>query len=184
MELYSLISCQILTCLLGTQIRLEKAPSLGELQPGLHPQDFWCRKQFYSLNCQIIGDSKRMIRNLVCQWAGSTHDSRIWRNCHAKTVLERQSVFCIAGKSVESEGVIILVFSYLFYSVIGDSAYPISRTLVKPYLNPEEGRKRLFNRRLSGIRTIATENSIGILKQRYGESKSKKNNATKWEKGS
>ena len=55
----------------------------------------------------------------------------------------------------------------LYY--LGDSAYPTSRTLIKPYLNPEDPRKRLFNRKLSGIRTIATENSIGILKQRLAK---------------
>lgn len=64
------------------------------------------------------------------------------------------------------------------YCIVGDSAYPLTRTLMKPYGNPRgrdaNGRrlrlapeKRVFNTALCGLRTVATENVIGLLKQRF-----------------
>jgi hypothetical protein len=49
----------------------------------------------------------------------------------------------------------------------GDSAYPISRTLMKPYIRPVEVKHRRFNAKLSGIRTFCTENLIAIWKRRF-----------------
>jgi len=36
------------------------------------------RKQFYSVNVQVVCDSKALITNIVERWPGSTHDSRIF----------------------------------------------------------------------------------------------------------
>ncbi len=41
----------------GTQIRLGNKPRASDMPTALHPQYFWCRKQYYSLNCQVIGDA-------------------------------------------------------------------------------------------------------------------------------
>jgi len=51
----------------------------------------------------------------------------------------------------------------------GDSAYPMSRHLIKPFTNPENAAERRFNNRLCAIRTKSTENIIGFLKRRYSE---------------
>ena len=56
------------------------------------------------------------------------------------------------------------------YLLAGDSAYPISGVLIKPYTNEEaltNERKRLFNARLSGLRTVMSENVFGIWKKRF-----------------
>ena len=55
------------------------------------------------------------------------------------------------------------------FFVAGDSGYPISEVLIKPFPTEEtvnNRRKALFNRRQSGLRTVMTEN-IGILKRRF-----------------
>ncbi len=96
----------------------------------------------YGLNTQVVADSQCRIREVV-SWPGSTHDARIWRSSSTKALMEQQEQFF----------------------VLGDSAYPISRTLVKPYKNPT-GNQVPFNRALSGARTHLTENTIGILKRR------------------
>jgi hypothetical protein len=88
-----------------------------------------------------------LIRSIDTRWAGKTHDSRVWRASVAMRVIEAQTEFC----------------------VVGDSAYPMSRTLLKPFsrresTTPNHGR---FNHRLSGLRTILTENPIGVWKQRF-----------------
>jgi hypothetical protein len=53
------------------------------------------------------------------------------------------------------------------FSILGDSAYPISPQLMKPYFRPEDPQKRRFNHKLSAIRTICTENVIGLWKRRF-----------------
>lgn len=65
-----------------------------------------------------------------------------------KTVVERQRQFLVAG----------------------DSGYPISDVLIKPFPNREalvDHRKAEFNTRLSRIRTVSTENIFGILKRKF-----------------
>jgi hypothetical protein len=57
-----------------------------------------------------------------------------------------------------------------FYLIAGDSAYPISPVLVKPYNNREElnnALNKLFNQRLSAIRTIMSENVFAMWKRRF-----------------
>ncbi len=75
---------------LNLNMRLLKKPSDSEIHAG-HAQDFWCRKQFYALNVQIIGDATFFIRDLEAKWAGSTHDARIWRNSSGRRIIEPQS---------------------------------------------------------------------------------------------
>ncbi len=93
----------------------------------------------------LTGDSNMLIRELLVGWAGSTHDARCWRNSGTKPFIERQ----------------------LQYAVAGDSAYPISRHLMKPYLNPNHPKEVNFNKKLCGLRTVMTENIIGVWKNRF-----------------
>ena len=56
------------------------------------------------------------------------------------------------------------------FLVAGDTGYPISEVLIKPYSTNEAGgdvRKRTFNRRLSGLRTVMSENIYGVWKRRF-----------------
>ena len=109
--------------------------------PLVPPQRFWNRKQEYSLNIQVISNGER-----ICAvdpgWPGSAHDSRIWMRSFERLIVEADPSHFICG----------------------DSAYPISRVLVKPYPPAEtrhSRRKRIFNKKLSGIRTCVTENIFG-----------------------
>jgi DDE superfamily endonuclease len=131
----------------GTFVALGVKPSQHELPEGLYPQDFFCQKQFYALNCLVTGDGKHPIRNLVARWSGSTHDGRIWANSSIKSFIETQNngQFCVAA----------------------DSVFPISTNLLKPYLQPTCPKKRRFNTCLSGLRTICIENTIRIWKNRF-----------------
>ena len=129
----------------GMHVRFQEAPR--RLPPQKHKQQFWCRKQFYSINVQVVAGD-RFIYDLDCRWPGSTHDSRIWNRSQVKAYLEQQRRFLLAG----------------------DSGYPISEILIKPYTTVESGQdrtKRLFNRRLSGLRTVMSENIYGVWKRRF-----------------
>jgi DDE superfamily endonuclease len=129
----------------GAFVALGGKPCQNQLPEGLYPQDFFCRKQFYAINCLVTGDGNFLIRNLVVKWSGSTHDARIWSSSPIKSFIERyDGQFCVAA----------------------DSAFPISTTLIKPYPRPTCPRKKKFNKCLSGLRTVATENIIGMWKNR------------------
>ena len=107
---------------------------------------FWGRKARYSINCQVIGNEQR-ICDIDVQWPGSTHDAQIWKLSHAKQIIEEQ----------------------IEYKIAADSGYPISQVLVKPYSAPEvnENPRRTFNRKLSGLRTVMTEDIFGRWKKRF-----------------
>ena len=132
----------------GSPARLGIQPYAAELPDGLSPQDFWGRKQYYAINFQVAGDHKKIIRDIVCTFPGSTHDSRVYRNSAVKAFIEGQQR----------------------YYLVGDSAYPLTRWMMKPFAQREitgHPRRRAFNRALSGARTELTENVIGLMKQRW-----------------
>lgn len=129
----------------GCQVKFIEAPR--KLPANKHAQLFWCRKQFYSLNVQIVGNDE-LIYDIDCRWPGSTHDARVWNRSEVKKFVEAQRAFYIAG----------------------DTGYPISDTLIKPYTTAEAGQdrsKRVFNRKLSGLRTVMSECLYGVLKRKF-----------------
>jgi hypothetical protein len=96
----------------------------------------------------VVANDEKVIYDIDCDWPGCAHDARIWRRSAVKHIVEEQAVYLIAG----------------------DSAYPISPVLMKPFSNAEaanDNDKRLFNQRLSGLRTVMTENVYGVLKRRF-----------------
>ena len=119
----------------GMQVRFSDAPR--GIPNNKVPQMFWCRKQFYSINTQVVANDER-IYDVDCGWPGATHDARVWTRSEVKRHIDSQRMFLC----------------------VGDSGYPISEVLIKPYSTQEAGqdrRKRLFNRRLSGARTVMSE---------------------------
>ena len=106
------------------------------------------RKVFYGINTLVVANDLHLICALDPDWPGSSHDAHIWRESIFKPLIEQNRRFLLAG----------------------DSAFPISDVLVKPYSTRDamdDRRKRLFNIRLSGLRTVMTENVYGIWKQRF-----------------
>jgi len=130
----------------GTLARFSEAPR--RLPPNKHKQQFWSRKQCYAINVQAIGND-RLIYDLDVGWPGSTHDARIWKRSEAKSYLEEEG-----GP---------------FY-IVGDSGYPISEMLMKPYTTEEAANNRQrkkFNAKLSGMRTMMSECLYGVWKRRF-----------------
>ena len=82
--------------------------------------------------------------NIFFRYPGSAHDAKVWNQSVSKTYLEGQKWF-----------------------LAGDAGYPLSATLIKPFQNPNDHAQRLFNVRLSGARTVMTENIYGIWKRRF-----------------
>ena len=62
------------------------------------PISFINRKSYYSINVQIICDTKGKIINLIPTWPGSVHDSRVTSNLPNKRRVYRQSIQMILNK--------------------------------------------------------------------------------------
>ena len=101
----------------GMQVRFSDAPR--GIPDNKTAQMFWCRKQFYSINTQVVANEER-IYDVDCGWPGATHDARVWNRSEVKRLIEEQRMFLC----------------------VGDSGYPISEVLVKPYSTQEAGQDR------------------------------------------
>ncbi|XP_047027918.1 putative nuclease HARBI1 [Helicoverpa zea] len=103
------------------------------------------RKGYYSINVQVVCDSKLKIRDIVARWRGSAHDSRIFNESTLKERFERG----------EFHG-----------RLLGDSGYACTPYLFTPVLNPSNDREESYNR--AHIRTRNTiERCFGLWKQRF-----------------
>lgn len=52
----------------GTLVKIQ------EVGGNQNKTDFYCRKQFYAINMQIICDTNAKVMDIVARWPGSTHD--------------------------------------------------------------------------------------------------------------
>lgn len=105
------------------------------------------RKDFFSHNVRVVCDSDLLIRNIVCRWHGSAHDSTIFNNSSLKVKLENEEF---------GEGSL----------VVGDSGYAVRKYLITPLANPRTPAEHLFNE--SQIRTRnPVERCFGAWKRRF-----------------
>lgn len=107
---------------------------------------FRCRKGFFSINVQIVADSKLKIRNIIARWPGSVHDSTIFNNSPLCAELENGL--------------------YQNFYLLGDSGYFCKSFLLTPILNPQTIGEENYNK--SHITTRNTvERCIGVWKRRF-----------------
>ncbi|XP_061184638.1 putative nuclease HARBI1 [Saccostrea echinata] len=103
----------------GTHIRI--------IAPSEHEVEFVNRKNFHSINVQIVSDAHHRILDLVSTWPGATHDARILRESGLFQIFNRR---------------LLPVKCHL----LGDSGYPLKDWLLTPYLNPADGPQTQYNR--------------------------------------
>jgi len=122
----------------GTHFILQNAPQKEKYL-------YFTRKKRYALHCQGIVDHRGIFINYDVGWPGSVHDAKVYRNSHFYS--NRSSL--IKGNDF----------------LIGDSAYPLSPFLIKPFSKPNEDQV-MFNRIFSSHR-IVVEHSFGRIKNRF-----------------
>ena len=130
------------------------------MPPALNHTDYYNRKGWYSIILQAVVDYKYIFRDICVGWPGSVHDARVFKNSGIYTKLSVDKI--LDGSEIQISDTTIPLF------IIGDSAYPLSKFLMKPFahntaLSPQQ---KTFNYTLSRSR-IVVENAFGRLKARW-----------------
>ena len=127
--------------------------------PVENSQDYFCYKQFYSINVQAVCDSKGIFMDVECVWPGSVHDSKVFANSNINKKLRNgslpgtfQSVLDGCGK----------IGNY----IIGDPAYPMTPFCIKEYQTCSNNSEVIFNSMLRSARN-PIECAFGRLKARW-----------------
>jgi hypothetical protein len=116
------------------------------IAPLKQPEIYWNQKKKYSIQCQGIVDHRGIFIDYEIGWPGSVHDAKVYRN----------SFFY---KNVST---LIKGWDYL----LGDSAYPLSNFLIKPFINTQNDLQIQFNITHS-LHRVVVENAFGRLKNRF-----------------
>ena len=127
----------VIGCIDGTHIPIKK--------PRQNAANFMNRKGYYSVNTQIVCDDKLRIRNIVCRWVGSTHDSRIFENSTLSTAFENRDLGGI---------------------LLGDNGYACKDYLLTPLLQPSTNQQIRYNESHKSTRNTV-ERCIGLLKSKF-----------------
>jgi hypothetical protein len=127
----------------GTHIILANAPLK-------QPEIYWNRKKKYSIQCQGIVNHHGVFIDYEIGWPGSVHDAKVYRNSYF----------------YQNVSTLIEGWDYL----LGDSAYPLSSFLIKPFNNPENTLQTQFNITHS-LHRVIVENAFGRFKNRFSSLK-------------
>jgi hypothetical protein len=118
--------------------------------PANGAEDFYCRKNYYSIVTQAVCDHLGRFTDIVVGWPGSVHDARVlknsnlWNRAEAGTLLNRGQF------------------------LLADAGYPLRPWLITPYKFDRSYNKerKVFNYCHSSTR-IVVERSFGMLKGRF-----------------
>ena len=112
------------------------------------------------MNLQGIVDSNLKFIHVTVRYPGSIHDARVLRLTGLYELAENEQI--LGGPTRNINGTEIRPL------LAGDSAYPLTNWLVKPY--PDRGRltpeERKFNVKFSALRSVV-ERAFGTLKARW-----------------
>eukprot|EP00794_Sanderia_malayensis_P007619 gene7619-8459_t len=120
----------------GTHIKI-KAPIENK-------KDYFSRYQRYDVVCQGIVDGDMKFLDIVVGFPGSIHDARVLRNTKISKLLDRgfQEPKVAIGEDIVSP------------YFVGDSAYPLMESLIKPYSeSTTDPAEKKFNRELPRARS-------------------------------
>lgn len=128
--------------------------------PACNHTDYYNRKGWYSVVLQAVVDHNYIFRDVMVGWPGSVHDARVLANSQ----LYRK----VTNGTLLNTNSIHILGTQVFPFLIGDSAYPLSNWLIKPFAHNStlSTKQRTFNYMVSRAR-IVCENAFGRLKGRW-----------------
>ena len=95
------------------------------MPPALKHTDYYNRKGWYSIVLQAVVDHQYLFRDVCVGWPGSVHDAHVFCNSGIYRRITEQNL--LHGESIVIDELEIPLF------LIGDSAYPLSTFLMKPF---------------------------------------------------
>ena len=110
---------QIVGAIDGSHIEIKAPPENRE--------DYFNRKQFYSVVLQGIVDSELLFRHIAVGFPGSVHDSRVLQLSGIADLAENNEILAAPVKIMQGTEVRPLL--------VGDSTYPLGSWLIKPFPN-------------------------------------------------
>ncbi|KAJ8930398.1 hypothetical protein NQ314_016793 [Rhamnusium bicolor] len=107
------------------------------------------RKNYHSLNVQLVCDERMKILHVNLRFPGSSHDSHIWNNSNIEPV----------PRNIHERG-------NGGYFLLGDSGYPLRPWLLTPVANAETEEEEAYNEVHRRARSTI-ERCNGLLKMRF-----------------
>lgn len=120
-------------------------------RPRRYGDSYYCRKNAYAINVQIICDDQKRIIYVYGGWPGSTHDNRAWRNCKVFRNFRRyfqNGEYLLSDSAYSASAIIVATFK----KISGETSLTV--------------KQNFFNTEVSRIRVVS-EHCIGILKNRF-----------------
>ncbi|RVE41269.1 hypothetical protein evm_014081 [Chilo suppressalis] len=130
----------VIGCIDGTHVAI--------VRPNEHEDRYYCRKNYHSLNVQLICNADMDIISVDASHPGSNHDSFIWNNHPLKIHLNNLST---------TEALWLL----------GDSGYPLRKTMMTPILDAEPNSPEAYYTECHVQTRNVIERTIGVLKARF-----------------
>lgn len=103
------------------------------------------RKEYFSLNVQAIVGPRMEFLDLVPEWPGSQHDSRIFQNSRVFMQYQQRELIEI---------------------LVGDAGYPCLPYLLTSFRNPQNEAQERYNQIQSRTRMVV-ERTFGVWKRRF-----------------
>ena len=149
--------CQMIQCagaIDGSHIQVKP--------PAQNHTDFYNRKGWYSIVLQGVVDHNYLFTDVMVGWPGSVHDA------HARVLANSHLYSKAINKEILNSNSIKISGKYIFPFLLGDSVYPLSTWLMKPFPHNSllSDSQKTFNYQLSRAR-IVVENAFGRLKARW-----------------
>nr|XP_047141418.1 uncharacterized protein LOC124816319 [Hydra vulgaris] len=142
---------QAFGCIDGTHVQIKRPIKNG--------QDYFCYKQYFSLNVQALCDSKGYFIDVECKWPGSVHDAKMFTN----STINKKLIKGTLPQTLYSLPNYHSIPNYL----IGDPAYPLTNFCIKEFQSCSNNEEVIFNSMLRSARN-QIECAFGRLKARWG----------------
>ncbi|CAI6373046.1 unnamed protein product [Macrosiphum euphorbiae] len=140
----------VIGCLDCTHVAIVPPSKNLNLEENRYPEYMYVnRKNYHSINVQLICDSNLKILNVNALFPGSTHDAHVWNNSNVTNTLQE----------LHSR-------NYNNFFLLGDSGYPLRPWLLTPITHPTTAAEELYNNKQMSTRSII-ERCNGVLKMRF-----------------
>ena len=110
---------QVIGAIDGSHIEIDAPPE--------NKEDYFNRKQYYSVNLQGIVNAQLLFQHIAVGFPGSIHDARVLRLSGIFDLAENEEILTAPTRVIHG--------TLLRPMLVGDSAYPLKKWLLKPFSN-------------------------------------------------